>query len=335
MKIVLVLGVLGAVCLTGCGDGPQVRTYTEVYTTPPASTGGPAEGQEQMQAEVPQLQYQLPTGWAEGEAKRMRLASFASGEDTDGSIIILPGNAGGALANARRWAGQISLEWTDAELEAFLARQERFVSVGSLPVVVLDFTPALEPAAPSMLAAIVVVGESTAFVKLTGSNEAMIAARSGFGALCRSLTQGEVVAERNTESAFRWDLPDGWEEEPGQGMRLATFRVTDDTDGLCTVVVLNGDGGGLQPNIERWARQLGITVGERASEITTELPMAHHGSLVLVDYTPLTPEDGSSMAVGVWQLAGQTVYLKLSGPVSFVRQNLPGLRELCTSLRKE
>jgi hypothetical protein len=114
-----------------------------------------------------------------------------------------------------------------------------------------------KPPKDRMLAAIVPVGQTGWFFKLSGHSEAVAAQEPNFRKLLKSLEieQGEPV----------WETPDGWTEEPGEGMRKATFKVTGDGPTLeCTVISLpdpNGDPTSTDytlANINRWRGQLGM-----------------------------------------------------------------------------
>ena len=113
-----------------------------------------------------------------------------------------------------------------------------------------------KPPKDRMLAAIVPVGQNGWFFKLSGHSEAVAAQESNFRQLLTSLkiNRGEPV----------WETPEGWTEEPGEGMRKATFKVKGEGPTLeCTVISLpdpNGDPGStdyLLANVNRWRGQLG------------------------------------------------------------------------------
>src|SRR6185295_11513521 len=57
------------------------------------------------------LAWDLPAGWKETAAKPPVTAAFAvAGHDrVEASITVLPGSAGGLLANLNRWRGQMGL----------------------------------------------------------------------------------------------------------------------------------------------------------------------------------------------------------------------------------
>ena len=60
-------------------------------------------------------------------------------------------------------------------------------------------------------------------------------------------------------SPLSWTLPPGWQELQASGMRLANLRPAGHPDAECTLVILGGDGGGLEANVNRWRReQMGL-----------------------------------------------------------------------------
>jgi len=68
-----------------------------------------------MPAGADSLAWDLPKGWTEARAGGMRLATLkppVTGK-IDVSVIVLPGTAGGELANVNRWRGQIGLQPVD------------------------------------------------------------------------------------------------------------------------------------------------------------------------------------------------------------------------------
>lgn len=141
--------------------------------TPPTPSGADA------------LQWTLPAGWGQSFPGGMRFATFkvpGSGK-IDGSVVTLPGDAGGDLANVNRWRGQIGLGPTDeAGLAAARTRVRSKVGVANL----YDFTS--EGTRRSrLIAAILIVDGSSWFIKLTGDAEPVTAARPAFLKLLESL----------------------------------------------------------------------------------------------------------------------------------------------------
>jgi hypothetical protein len=140
---------------------------------PPAPTGADA------------LRWKLPAGWGESFPGGMRFATFKvpGAGKIDGSVVTLPGDAGGELPNVNRWRGQIGLGPTDA---AGLAAARTAVKSRVGVVNVYDFTS--EGSKKSrLIAAILMVEGSSWFIKLTGDAEPVTAARPAFLKLLESL----------------------------------------------------------------------------------------------------------------------------------------------------
>jgi hypothetical protein len=140
---------------------------------PPTPTGAEA------------LTWTLPSGWAQSFPGGMRFASFQvpGNGKIDGSVVTLPGDAGGELSNVNRWRGQIGLGPTDA---SGLAAARTTVKTRAGPANVYDFTS--EGTRKSrLIAAIVVVDGNSWFIKLTGDAEPVGAARPAFLKLLESL----------------------------------------------------------------------------------------------------------------------------------------------------
>jgi hypothetical protein len=131
------------------------------------------------------LKWKLPAGWGESFPGGMRFASFKvpGAGKIDGSVVTLPGDAGGELPNVNRWRGQIGLGPTDA---AGLAAARTTVKSRVGAVNLYDFTSD-GTRKSRLIAAIVMVDGSAWFIKLTGDAEPVTAARPAFLELLGSL----------------------------------------------------------------------------------------------------------------------------------------------------
>lgn len=131
------------------------------------------------------LRWTLPTGWTQSEGGQMRFATLrppVAGR-IDASVVVLPGPAGGELANVNRWRTQIGLPGLD---EAALARARTVVKTKAGPLHVYDFT---SDGAPKnrVVAGLTAAKGDTWFVKLNGDAAAVAAARADFMKLLGSL----------------------------------------------------------------------------------------------------------------------------------------------------
>jgi hypothetical protein len=202
----LLAAPIAALALAACGRSePPAATplpsAAEAAPTPPANPSptpaapSPAPGQQAPAAPVqPEaaaavgqggLAWTLPAGWSESRPGGMRYATLKP--DTpgtiDGSVIALPGPAGGELANVNRWRGQIGLPPFD---DAGLSAARKLVQSPAGQVAVFDFATEGE-GAKRMIAGVVVAGGQSWFVKLTGDAAPMAAAAPAFQALLASL----------------------------------------------------------------------------------------------------------------------------------------------------
>ena len=101
----------------------------------------------------------------------------------DASVVVLPGPAGGELANVNRWRGQIGLPPLD---EAGLAKARKVLKTKAGPLKVYDFTSDATPRS-RLVAGLTEATGDTWFVKMTGDADAVGAARHDFMQLLGSL----------------------------------------------------------------------------------------------------------------------------------------------------
>lgn len=347
-----IAGVFAAVLLAGCGGRKaEWRSYREVTVTQPAPAMPPMAGQA-ADGGAPALEWTVPEGWAETAGSGMRLATFTLGEGAATgvcTIVLLGGNAGGLEANVARWIGQTGAKPPEGEaLQAFIGKQQSLKSAGGFDVFIADLTSlAANDEASSMLAAIATIGESTCFVKLTGSAATIKAQKDKFVALCGSLKPKAAPAERAgagsppgaASGGLKWRTPQGWDETRGDGMRLATFALgAGGETGTCTLVVLGGSAGGLESNVARWAGQLKLApMGEAdlKSFIARQQTFKSDGGLevFVADFTALAADDAAgSMLAALVTLGDATGFVKLTGPAGLLKAQRENFLHLCRSL---
>ncbi len=186
--------VVAGVCLTAAAcDRDEVAYYRvpKAPTPPPGAVMPAAAG---MAGDVPApsrpasggLRWTLPAGWTESPGGQMRYASFkppVTGK-IDGSVVVLPGPAGGELANVNRWRNQIELPPID---DAALAAARKVVKTKAGPLNVYDFTNPKKDGGTRVVAGLTEIAGRTWFVKLSGDAAAVGAARPEFMKLRGSL----------------------------------------------------------------------------------------------------------------------------------------------------
>lgn len=184
------------------GNGPFLRRNKEKFLKlsksirineggAPNPSEGSGSGSMTMQSSDPafnkvpdgvsRLTWQTPAGWKSLEAKGMRTGSFAvahGGKTADGSIVQLPGPAGGVESNVRRWMEQAGLtQMDDNAMKAFLESQKRIRTKDGHDGILINTAALLNGSMlqeNSILAAIIHTPDETIFVKLTGPRSVLL-----------------------------------------------------------------------------------------------------------------------------------------------------------------
>lgn len=159
-----------------------------------------------------------------------------------------------------------------------------------------DATPPAPPTAPAqpaakterMLASIMLNGNEAVFFKVSGVPEAVAAIREPFLKFVGSFRKGEPPT---------WTVPEGWNEEKGNGERLATVTIPAEPPMELTVTSLPFRGGSEDAyrlaNVNRWRGQLGLAPitedalhAEAADDVETfQVPMEGAEVATVVDIT--------------------------------------------------
>tara|TARA_Y100000758_G_scaffold281883_1_gene229738 strand:+ start:75 stop:617 length:543 start_codon:yes stop_codon:yes gene_type:complete len=68
-----------------------------------------------------------------------------------------------------------------------------------------------------------------------------------------------IQTTSTSENSLKWDAPKGWIQSSGSKMRLASFNIPYSSGyGDLSIMVLSGDGGGVEANINRWRGQISL-----------------------------------------------------------------------------
>ncbi len=125
------------------------------------------------------LKWTLPTGWTQEEGGGMRFATIkapATGK-LEISVVVLPGTAGGELANVNRWRSQLGLPPVD---EAGMATFRKQIQTKAGQVSVYDIVGD-GTANSRMIAGLLLAADgSTWFIKMVGDAAPVAAAQADF-----------------------------------------------------------------------------------------------------------------------------------------------------------
>ncbi len=132
------------------------------------------------------LHWQTPKGWTELPGSAMRVATFQLPKGpgkAEVTVVALPGDVGGELANVNRWRGQIALP---PIAEGELAKGRAVVTSALGPIFVYDYS-GTGAKKTRLCAGMVSVDGTMWFFKLMGDDAAVSAAKPAFLKLLEGL----------------------------------------------------------------------------------------------------------------------------------------------------
>lgn len=129
-----------------------------------------------------------------------------------------------------------------------------------------------------------------------------------------------------------YEIPAGWQHKPGSSMRKASYAIG--AEGECYVVVLNGNGGGVAANINRWRSQLGQ--GNMTAEAIARLPRwkaCERDAIVVQIDGDFGERKGVQMRGLILTLDRATVFVRMVGPKAEVEAAAGAFEQFCKSFR--
>lgn len=132
------------------------------------------------------LKWTLPAGWTQQEDGGMRFATIkapATGK-LEISVVVLPGAAGGELANVNRWRSQLGLPPTD---EAGIATSRKQVATKAGTLSVYDLVAEGAASSRMIVGLLIAPDGSTWFLKMVGDAAPVAAAEAEFRKLLETL----------------------------------------------------------------------------------------------------------------------------------------------------
>lgn len=129
-----------------------------------------------------------------------------------------------------------------------------------------------------------------------------------------------------------WDVPEGWRQQAGAGMRLASFTLEgDETGALTTLIVLGAGAGGVEANIRRWRAERSLP----PDAPTEPIRVGGNMDFVFVDMVNESIQAGDDLTTvgAIFDLGNRTAFLKFVGAPGVVGpQRIPFL-QLAGSIR--
>ena len=137
---------------------------------------------------------------------------------------------------------------------------------------------------------------------------------------------------KKSSPLLRWEKPKDWIPSTGSTMRLASFEVPYTGDkGDLSVIQLAGTGGGLEPNINRWRRQLGL---EPQSLIEIEKDLKNTNGK-LGEYKMIkivNNSNNSAFLAAIIPIGNKTLFVKLAANPSGIQEIISDFESFCSSI---
>jgi hypothetical protein len=144
-------------------------------------------------------------------------------------------------------------------------------------------------------------------------------------------------------AGLQWTAPAGWKTGEPKPMRAATYLVD---DAECVVYFFGqGQGGGVQANIERWKGQFSQPNGQPVTAKTAQKTI-HGLPVTTIDISgnyagmagpmgaPSAPKPGYRMLGAIVENPGGNIYIKFAGPVKTIVANQAKFDGLLASFHK-
>jgi hypothetical protein len=125
----------------------------------------------------------------------------------------------------------------------------------------------------------------------------------------------EGLLNSKTDVPLTWEKPGPWQEFPGSGFRVVTFKAGEGDDAIeCSIVSLSGAAGGVEANLIRWMTQINLKApsDDLLEFLKKEGAYLPGDTWQLIDFTKLQkdlPPTTPSMYVNILQLPDSTVFV--------------------------
>jgi len=351
-----IAAALVLIAAAGCGrDDVKVYKVDAHDTTTPAVPAAmpptmPADLPAPDNSGLPKLKYTLPAGWKEKTLTQLRVASFEiseNGKTADVSVIPLSGMAGGDLANVNRWRGQVGLQpLPETDLQKLAEKVEVAGQAADLYDVV---GTAPGSGDEERIIGVISHRDDTAwFFKMTGDAALVEKQKANFIAFLKSVdfdkpatpatmdlsqlpashpaipgmnSAAPATPAVDTASKPTWTVPADWKEGQLAQFLVAKFVIQNGTaSAAVNVSQLEGDGGGLAANVNRWRKQLGQSTisDDEVAKLPTIDANGVKATVVEISGTDARSSQPANLVGVVLPLNSQTWFYKLMGDANIV-----------------
>jgi len=135
-----------------------------------------------------------------------------------------------------------------------------------------------------------------------------------------------------------WETPNGWIQQKGSGMRLATFKAESKSGPVqCSLISLGGQAGGIESNVLRWMKQIKVQVPgnepmkkflSRQEDIITKGEF----SIKIINLAEISQDKAPSMIAAIAEIKSMTIFVKMTGSKEATIEQFESFKRLIQSL---
>ena len=149
-----------------------------------------------------------------------------------------------------------------------------------------------------------------------------------------------IASRAATAGPLIWKAPPSWTRVTDNSMRIADYRIGAAGDAECYLSHLPGAAGGVEANVNRWRKQLGLEAVDSAQIAKLgKIPM-FGGQATFVDFSGSyqgmrdpEPKPGSRMLGAILELGEMSLFVKMVGPEKLVGEERDRFIAFCESIQ--
>jgi len=141
----------------------------------------------------------------------------------------------------------------------------------------------------------------------------------------------QSAPSRPSGTGFRAELPEGWTEKPGSGMRTVSYAIEGTSIDFYLIALAMGD---VPSNVNRWRGQVGLadaTPAEIATDAETIKIEGHTATYIEI----YNEEGGKGIIAAIIDLAPRYWYFTAKGSVAELKAHAPEIRAFLESIQFE
>jgi len=138
-----------------------------------------------------------------------------------------------------------------------------------------------------------------------------------------------MTAQMPAASGFTSELPEGWSEVAGSGMRKASYTIDGTSIDFYLISLSMGD---VPSNVNRWRGQVGLAPAS-ADEITSEVSAFQTGGHPVSYIEIYNDEGGTGIIAAIIDLSPHYWYFTAKGSVDELKANAAGIRSFLESIQ--